>query len=312
MKAYTFMAEAGDSIKVRVLDAANGGYLQMYSLYEPGSLPSTGFPYPTLSEGNTYIRQGGIHTLLVGSGSNVPGSYTIFVQRNTNPVGASLLNLDGLVTGTVAIAPAMGGYTFTAQANDIFAIRVLNRTDAATPRLEVWESGPDSEGIFRGQICGEGYPGYGPLVIAWCKVNRDGVFSLLVGEISDLHSFAYSVYLQRLNNPANTVPITYNVAYNGAIVTAPRLQTYSFSGGPNESIRLRIEDTGGAAFYPEARISDGQGYTVCSVEADNTSAEIPCTLRQAGSYTVTVGDWGGAYHPSGGMNTGTFRLTLLK
>ena len=114
---YTFTATAGDSIQLSIT-----GYIGMFmNLYEPNGT------HIGTNNGDVITKsltQGGTYTLEVSaSDSNQTGNYDLYFVKVPGANEYGLLNIGGVVTGTIAPGD-LDSYTFVANAGDSIQLSI--------------------------------------------------------------------------------------------------------------------------------------------------------------------------------------------
>jgi len=215
------------------------------------------------------------------AGSEVMG---LFEQRAIAiPIGFGE-NMSGEIIST----GYMGTYTFRAEANDSVYIRMGTKTSSLDPMLIL--IGPDGGEINRTQ-------GYTSVELHEL-LGADGTYTILVGDDNDHDTGAYGLFLQRTNNPGNTIEIV-GKSLLGTISTTGGMQTFTFTVGAGDAAYIRMGakdsplDPMLILFGPDGgEINRTWGYI---------STELFEGLGVGGTYTVLAGD-------DNGYDTGTFGI----
>lgn len=192
------------------------------------------------------------------------------------------------LTGEITSAGYMNTYTFQAEANDSVYIRMGTNSSYLDPMLIL--RGPDGVEINRTWSY--------PSTEIYGLIAADGTYTILAGDDNDYDTGAYGLFLQRTNNPGNTVDIV-GKSLNGTILMTGGMQTFVFTaeGGDAAYIRMGTKssylDPMLILFGPDGlEITRTQGYT---------STEIHEFVAADGTYTVLAGD-------DDGYDVGTFGI----
>jgi formylglycine-generating enzyme required for sulfatase activity len=119
----------------------------------------------------------------------------------------------------------------------------------------------------------------------------------------------YFLYLQRLNNPGNTVSIAYGQTRSGSISTPAEMDTYTFAASAGDKVLVRMSKSSGT-LYPGIRVYDPDGAKLCEVDGSYTAEIASCTLSTTGTYSILAFD--GFGHVGGGTSTGDYFLYLQR
>ncbi len=244
------------------------------------------------------LPQSGTFTVMATDTAAVQtGSYNLYVQQLTAPVGATPLAWGEPTSTTLPLPAALDSYTIPAAASDLFLFRVAVTAGTLRPVISVF----DPDGV---SICTASQPYALGAEIAQCLIPRDGTFLVVVGDTSATQTGSYSLYVQRLTAPVHTRVIGDSETLAGAIRAPAAATAFRWSAGAHDQLRITMAITGGG-LRPNVRVFDPAGTQVCAASNPySTSVDIAtCLLPRSGTYTVLVGD-------ASVTGTGTYRVGL--
>lgn len=189
-----------------------------------------------------------------------------------------------VVTGEIASLDELDVYSFTGNSGDRIFMRASEGGPIPGPfGIELTILRPDST-----QLCSTPNSNYPESL---CTLDSTGTHVLLVGDDVGDGTGAYSLYVQRTNNPANPVPINFGEAGSGAITNINEIDTYTFAGNSGDQLFMRTSEgeVKNGPFGPEFTIYRPDGSQLCSA-TNTTHAESPCTLDSTGTYVLLIGE----------------------
>ncbi|MEM7131547.1 MAG: pre-peptidase C-terminal domain-containing protein [Chloroflexota bacterium] len=190
-------------------------------------------------------------------------------------------------------------YRFTARAGDKVIVRMTN-AGGLWSGVRVHE--PNGNEISG---CREKNPTTAE--IATCTLPSDGSYQILAYDsFNGTGTGNYHLYLQRLNEPGNTVTLTFGATVPGEIATMAQMNTYSFTATAGDKVLARMTNTGD--LWSGVQIYDPNGNEISGCrEKSPTTAEIAtCTLPSDGTYKIL------AYDSFNGTGTGNYHLYLQR
>jgi multidrug transporter EmrE-like cation transporter len=114
----------------------------------------------------------------------------------------------------------------------------------------------------------------------------------------------YDLYLQRLNDPANAVSLSFGQTTSGEIAIPVEMDTYTFTADAGDTILIGMGLVSGD-LWQRVRLYDPHG-NLLNDGSSPVHVEITQTLPVAGAYTVLAGDgFNGTY-------TGSYNLYLQR
>lgn len=284
---YTLTGAASDVVLLRMSVTAGNMRPSVRIFNSDGSvLCQVTQPYaPGVELSRCVLPQDGTYTVLATDTSAVKtGSYNLYVQRLSAPVGAAELAWGTTAAMTLQQAAELHSYSVQVAANDVLLIRVGVSAGTMRPVIKVFDPG----GV---EVCAVSGP-YSPgIELTRCLIPRDGTFLIVAGDTSATKVGVYHLYIQRLTAPAHPRVITTDETLIGSIEAHAEADTLLWSAGANDRLRLTVATTGGN-LRPGIRIFDPAGTKICeALSPYSTSAEIAdCILPRSGVYTILVGD----------------------
>jgi len=276
MDAYTFVGASGDQIIVR-MSKTSGSLWPLILVYRPnGTLLCEDYS-PSTAEVFCTLTSSGMHTILVADYfGTYTGEYSLYLQRTNNPGNATPISFGETLSGSIGAAAEMDTYTFTASAGDVVLVRMS--------RASVSLYAPDGT-----KLCSD---------LNGCSLPSDGTYTILAGGTGD-----YDLYLQRLNDPGNAIPIAFGDTVSASIDLPAEMDAYTFVGASGDQVLVRVAETSGS-LWPLIRVYRPNGTLLCEDYSPST-AEVSCSLTSSGTHTILVGDYFGTY-------TGEYSLYLQR
>jgi len=285
---YTFTASPGDSVLIR-MTAISGSLWPGIQVYDPdGALLCEGSFLLTAQIDGCMLAVGGTYSIKVFDhfSGTYTGDYYLYLQRMNNPANAVSISFGQTLSGSILSPAQMNTYTFTASPGDIVLARMIAVSGSLWPGIRMY----DPDGVL---VCDDTTPPTGQ--IASCTLAAGGTYSVFAFDGSGLgYTGDYYLYLQRLNNPSNAVPISFGQTLSGSILSPAQMNTYTFTASPGDIVLVRATSfkLRWDYLWPGIRVYDPSGVKLC--EASNTAgtAEITsCVLHAGGTYSVLVFDY---------------------
>jgi len=223
--------------------------------------------------------QTGTYTLLVGGGGSVyediSGNYSVYGQRTNNPGNAIPFEFGGTVSGSINDTAQMDTYTLMAAANDHVILRMqADRDGTYVPPVHVYA--PNGTELA---ITSDWYD-----QCVDVNLPESGTYTILIGYMDHTNTGAYSLYLQRTNNPVNATPIEYGERRNGSIDPV-LIDAYTFFGEAKDSIFIWMESSQDTGTNRILQLYAPSGTLVAKL-SDPLSREISAILPETGTYTI--------------------------
>lgn len=234
------------------------------------------------------LTQTGTQTITVTdyNGTRV-GSYSLYIQRLTNPVGAAPLAMNSIATASLTTAALAHSFTFAASRNESVIVRASSTAGDVMPLIRVF----GSDGSV---LCSAGNAYSAGIEISRCVLPFDGMYTILVADYKGTQTGTVNLYVQRLNAPVGAAAVAAGMTAAATIQTAAEADTYSMTANGSASVFIRVATTAGT-MMPLVRVVDADGVALCTAgTAYSAGAEISrCLLPQTGTYTVLVSDYRG-------------------
>lgn len=296
---FTFTAEAGDQIFVRMASRTSGLKPQIRLLNAISTQVCHAESYGSVVDIDVCtITTSGIYTLLCNAFSDgAVGNYGISIQRVNNPTLATPLLFGQYHADTLVASGEIDAYSFTAAANDRIFLRLGSTTSGLKPYVRLY----DHNGT---KICAD--YSYGSTVeLSSCPILMGGTYTLIVTSFSDSATGNYSFAFLRLNNPVNFAPLNFGEPQAATLAGAAEIDTYTFAANQQDTIILRMgSSTNG--LKPQLRLYDANGVQVCSTYSYGRTGELgPCLLPSSGMYVALIN----AFSDTA---TGSYAVTLQR
>jgi uncharacterized protein YfaP (DUF2135 family) len=287
MQAYTFNANSGDRVLI-ALGVSSGTLDPQLRLYGPdgalvcsrystgGAVEITDCPLPL----------SGAYTLIANDYWNTKtGQYGLYLQRFVNPLQARPIGFGQTLSANISAPADMETFIFNAQAGDRVLVATTLTGGTLDPQLRLY--GPD------GTLTCSRYSTGGVVEINDCPLPTTGAYTLLINDFGDIKLGDFSIYLQRLNDPANANELAFGQMVSGTITQPAEMKTYTFSAKVTDRIWIGTATTSGG-LDPYIRIYRPDGTLLCSsYGATGGFLEINnCSVPLTGAYTILAADFG--------------------
>ncbi|MEW5870510.1 MAG: PPC domain-containing protein [Chloroflexota bacterium] len=297
MDTYTFTANAGDKVLVRMSKFLEEDIVLETRVYSPdGTKLCQAYNAVPAEIASCTLPSAGTYTILATDLlGNRLGDYSLYLQRLNNPGSPAPIAFGQALVGAMISPAQMDTYTFTANAGDKVLVR-MNKPSGGSLVLETRVYGPD--GV---KLC-EAYNAV-PAEIASCTLPSAGTYTILATDLLGNRLGDYYLYLQRLNNPGNAVPIGRGQALTGSISTAAEMDTYIFTASAGDMVLVKVSKLSGS-LWMGVRLYGPDGTQLCEASSSSTATIPGCSMPSNGSYTILVFD------SLSGTYTGDYRLYL--
>ena len=237
--SHSFYAITGDVVRLRVssswqtwvriwLYAPNGTLVAQSSGMTEGSY------YADIS---TALDQTGTYNVLIGDPYlDNTGTYNLYIQRLNSPGHSSPLNFGGIATKTISINSELNTTTFSGNAGD--RIRLRARSSWQT-WVRIWLYAPNGTLVTQSSGMTEGSY-YADISTA---LDQTGTYTVLIGDQYLDNTGTYNLYIQRLNSPGHSSPLSFGEIATKTISINSELNTTTFSGNAGDRIRLRAQSS---------------------------------------------------------------------
>lgn len=297
LDAYSLSGRQGDRLFLR-MSSGSSAFKPQLRLYQPdGTLVCSGYSYGNTAT-NTQACQlpvTGAYLLLANEWSEGrAGSYYLFAQRLNEPAAPTAIAPGVAVTGSLAMPGEADSFTVQGTVGDSMTIRMARGSGTVQPMVQLYA--PDGTLVCGAQSFGQVTENNA------CLLPQTGSYTVLAYDLQEGRTGSYGLFVQRLNAPEQTSPLTAGMATPGQITVPGELSTFSFSGVQGAVILTRA--AGGQSLSPVMTIYGPGGVVVCSGYSFSRVAEAgPCILPVDGAYTLLLGDFNEA-------RTGTYTLHL--
>jgi hypothetical protein len=281
MDAFTFTGVAGGRV-VTHMARTSGSFQPEVRVYRPDGILICSKIADLLSHQVCNTKTDGVHTVLVGdNGGNETGDYNLYVQRTSDPVNATPLDLGDTVSGEIGVAAEMDAFTFTGAAGDRVLTRLVRTSGSLEPEVRIYSPDGTYQCSKNGLLISDSV----------CTLRLDGVHTLLATDRVGTGTGDYALYIQNASDLGNATPIDFDETASGDIGMAAEMDTFTFTGAAGDNVLARLVRTSGS-FQPEVRIYRPNGSLICS-KSGSTFADRLCALDSDGVYSILAGDVGG-------------------
>jgi hypothetical protein len=308
---YTFSASAGDKVRVRMSQSSGTLYPGIKINKPDGTMLCQADNMYSVEIASCPLPNDGTYSLLafdgpghVGGGTST-GDYYLFLQRLNNPGNTVPFTFGQTLPGSITTPAEIDTYTFSATAGDKVLIRMSTSSGALYPGISVYA--PDGTLLCDDDLL---YT----VEIESCALPATGSYSVLAfdgyGHVAGGTSTGgYYIFLQRLNNPGNTVPFTFGQTLPGSIPTPTEMDTYTFSATSGDKLLVRMSRSSGS-IWSGIRVYAPDGSMLCEDDVLYTAEISSCALPTTGLYSVLAFD--GYGHVAGGTSTGGYYIFLQR
>jgi hypothetical protein len=313
MDLWSFTANAGDSIQVRVGETGGTGLTPYLGLYGPTGALLDSSAIANTADVSFRATNSGTFLVLVTDLSGAyagSGSYRLTLAKTGSPIvispgdeGGPMTN--GVIhTGTIDLGD-FDVWSFSANAGDSITLRMGELTNASPLTPVLWLYGPTGALLDSGS-------GAAATEVSF-RATNSGTFTVVAGDFSGgfLGSGAYRLTLAKTGDPIvlsagdEGGPLTNGVAHTGTLYVAD-LDMWRFTANAGESLTLRVGKIAGNPFTPALWLYGPTGALLDS-GSGAVATELSVRATNSGTFTVVVGDFSGGY-----AGSGSYRLTLVK
>ncbi|MFZ2359049.1 MAG: hypothetical protein WA040_06865 [Anaerolineae bacterium] len=278
---YTFDADVGD--KIRIVMVRAGDIIEPeFALYNAnGDWAYCSANSTKIASAECGIDRAGTYSIQAFDHSDRDrGDYTLSLQRLNNPVGATTIDFGQTITATIDMPMEYDFYTFFADAGDKIVVTVARSNSILEPEFGLYnERGNWAYCSTRSTKIAQ----------AECTMDTAGQYSIQVNDQSDRDEGSYIIRLQKLNNPAGSVPINFGQTVEGSIQSVAEEDFYTFFADVNDKIVIAMRRTEGRMEPSFGLYNERGDWAYCS-SSSTTAAEARCTVDRAGTYTIRATD----------------------
>jgi hypothetical protein len=185
-------------------------------------------------------------------------------------------------SGSIATPSQKDTYFVCATAGDIIRLDISRTSGSFNPQVSVYRP----NGTL---LCSDGT--IGSSLTKVCTLDASGTHIVQIGDWGTNNTGGYGFYSQRLNNPADPIPINFSDVIPATINSIVEHDTYTISGEAGDIVRLNISRTSGS-FNPSVAVYRPDGTLLCSDQTVGSALTRHCTLAVSGTYVILIGDWG--------------------
>jgi hypothetical protein len=317
LDVWSFTANAGEDIVVRMGDLVASSLTPHLRLYGPGGilLDSNGAG-GVAAEVEARATNSGIFTVIATDNSSFntgTGTYRIKLAKTGSPIVVDPNDEGGAMTNAITQtgsinAGDMDVWNFIAEAGQTIIVRMgeLVPSSSLTPHLRLF--GPDGALL---SINGAG----GVAAEVSTRATNSGTFTVIAGDQSSFFtgSGTYQLKLAKTGSPLSLGPddnggtLTNGFMHTGN-VSIGGMEVWSFPATSGESIVVRMGELApGSTLTPYLRIYGPEGALQDSYGASTVAAETGIRATNTGQFTVVAADLSSFY-----TGKGAYRLKLGK
>ena len=313
---WTFTANAGDSIMIRVGEISQtGSFTPRIRLQNPSAVLIASASGAVAANVSVTATNTGTFTVIVDDvvGTSATGNYRITLAKAPGAVfvapsdeGGPLIN-GAMHTGTIDVGD-LDVWTFSANSGDSIQIRMGETVSGSPLTPALWLYGPNG-------VLLDSYGASGAASEVSFQATNSGTFTVIAGDFSSgfSGSGAYRLTLAKTGDPVVTSagdeggPLTNGVMHTGTIDVGD-LDVWTFSANSGDNIQIRMgEMVSGSTLTPALWLYGPNGALLDSYGASAAAAEVSFRATNSGTFTVVAGDFSSFY-----TGSGTYRLTLAK
>jgi len=182
-------------------------------------------------------------------------------------------------TGSITSPGSVDTYSFSGENGDAIVIRIAKTGGEIFPRITLY--GPSGAELKRVHSSSTSEIKY--------ILTTSGTHKILVDDgFLGKYTGDYSLFIQRINNPANVKSFELGTAKSGSIGQPGIIDTYALSCSSDDAINIRIAKIDGELF-PRITLYGPSGTELKRAHSSSTS-EILYTAASPGTYTILVDD----------------------
>lgn len=185
LATYTFAANSGDTVLLRMGGTSNGIYPQMRVFAANGTMICNANGYPSAVEiPGCILPSAGVFSVLVNDyNHSTTGSYGLTLQRLNNPGNATSLLINQIATDAISAPGQFATYTFATKANSTVRVRMSSPYGGVYPSIRLY--GPD--GVLLCQASGY----YGVVETDRCVLPSDSTYTVVAANYNGAGSGNY-------------------------------------------------------------------------------------------------------------------------
>ncbi len=314
LDVWTFSANSGDSITLRMGEMVNGSALTpALWLYGPnGALLDSYGSGGVAAEVFFRATNSGTFTVVAGDYSSFytgSGTYRLTLAKTGDPIVVSAGDEGGPMTNGVMHTGILevgdlDVWNFTATNGESLTLRMGEIVNGSPLTPALWLYGPNGALL-------DFYAAGGVAAEVFFRATNSGTFTLVAGDYSSFYtgSGTYRLTLAKTGGPIVVSPGDEGGPLNGAntydgTINIGDLDLFYFTACLGDNLVLRMDElVGGSSLTPWVRLYGRDGTLIKSVSGAAT-AQISVLATNSGSFTVVVSDLSSFY-----TGSGTYRLT---
>jgi hypothetical protein len=279
---YSFTANANDNILIRCTGFDNGPEIILTSPSASKLIDYT--MHRDFFEQVIKLDQTGEYTITVEyseSYSNNLGNYNLFVQRLNNPEGVKTINFGETTSGSIDKNTKLDAHTFTGNANDNIIIKYQTDFNYG-PKILLYSPSMSTSIDFSGSNT--------YLFDQVIKLEETGKYTFIVGDNTGDKKGDYGLFIQRLNDPAQSKTLNFGETISGAIDKKAKIDTYTYNGNSNDLILVRCRSNFGQEYGPKIRLYSPSMFTPIdtSVPRNANFFEQVVKIDETGKYVLLI------------------------
>ena len=289
---YTFLASAGDTVLVRMGKVPGSNLQHEARLYAPnGALLSQGSHSSYAVEFSYVLPENGMYTVIACDYTGIYfGSYHITVQRVNNPGNATTIEFGTTISDSIDFSGEIDSYTFSANIDETILVR-MSRASVSTLDPEIRLYGPNGNELIKNFVTST-------TAEFLYTLSQNGIYTIIACDNLGNENGAYCIYIQRVNNPGNALPIKFGEAISASISLQSEADTYTFPASAGDTILVRMGKISGNNFQHEARLYAPNGALLSQGSHSSYAVEFSYVLPENGMYSVIACDDIGIYFGS--------------
>jgi len=239
----------------------------------------------------------GTYTIRVSDGfdGTLTGSYNLYLQKLNPPAGAGLIEFSQTLPGTINQPAEMDAFIFSAAAGDKLIAGMSRVSGNVWQQIRLY----DSDGELLSETKS---PIHTEMIY---DMPAAGSYSLLVSDgFNGTLTGSYNLYIQRTNNPANAVTLSFGQTTPGSINQPAEMDAFTFTASANDQVQINMTRVSGS-LWQQIRLYDPSGALLAENKAP-TQAEITQVLLANGDYRILASDG------FNGTLTGSYNINLQK
>jgi uncharacterized protein YfaP (DUF2135 family) len=293
-KKYTFVANVGEGVQLRLVDKAGGTFYPRLYVYAPGGALVKDTWGPDVAVSAFAAPATGTYSVVAadyyGTSS---GRFDLHYARAPGANEGGLLSNGGVASGSLTKGD-IDSYTFVANVGDGLQLRLVDR-NASAFYARLWVYGPT--GALVSDV-------WGPDVALFSlAAPADGTYTVVVADYYGPGAGNYEVHFTRAPG-ANEEGALVNGGLRSGGLTKGDLDSYTFDASAGEGLMLRLADIGATSFYPRLWLYGPTGALVTNTWGPD-AALLDITAPASGTYTVVVADYYGT-------GTGDYELHFVR